>query len=370
MSDTSARGSRTPSRRRIAWKAALVLGLISGTFSTLIITLGAPRIGRTRAVDWMTIGTVALGADAISDDPGWRQLLSGVLVHQAADLAWALVLFALGRYWTYSLGAGAITLIAAPWAVATSAVEYYVLLPRLQPLVPLEVPYWTALSVHATSAVAYPLFPWIRSRVAGSTPSSGTAAASRTAILMVCLLVVLVLAEALAQSGHEPKWPLEDRIQAAFDQQFMAAMAGHHAAGVELAEAALTGPLSTEAAALARLIIAEQRSEIDLLRGWWHSWVGGEMPSVRQGLTGIPPPATVTALAQSTSPEREPEFLRLMIDHHGGALLMTQGARDRAADPRIWLFAASVSHAQLGQIMWMRAMLGEPAPGHRPPRFR
>src|SRR5581483_5974233 len=103
MSDTSARGSRTPSGRRIAWTAALVLGLISGTFSTLIITLGAPRIGRTRAVDWMTIGTVALGADAISDDPGWRQLLSGVLVHQAADLAWALVLFALGRYWTYSL---------------------------------------------------------------------------------------------------------------------------------------------------------------------------------------------------------------------------------------------------------------------------
>ena len=111
----------TPTRRRIAWKAALQLGLISGTFSTLLITLGAPRIGRTRAVDWMTIGIVALGADAVTDDPGWQQLLARVLVHQAADLGWAVALFALGRYWTYSLSPGAIAAIAGPWALATSA---------------------------------------------------------------------------------------------------------------------------------------------------------------------------------------------------------------------------------------------------------
>lgn len=91
---------RTMSRRRAAWKAALLLGLMSGTFSTLLITLGAPRIGRSRAVDWMTIGTVALGANAVTDDPGWPQLAGGVLVHQAADLAWAVVFFALARYWT------------------------------------------------------------------------------------------------------------------------------------------------------------------------------------------------------------------------------------------------------------------------------
>ena len=168
MRGMTALARETPTRRRIAWKAALLLGLISGTFSTLLITLGAPRIGRTRAIDWMTIGTVAIGANAVTDDPGWPQLLAGVFVHQCADLGWAVVFFALGRYWTYSLSPAAILAIAAPWALATSAMEYYVLLPRLQPLVPLEVPYWTALSVHATSAIAYPLFPWIRSRIAGS----------------------------------------------------------------------------------------------------------------------------------------------------------------------------------------------------------
>ena len=149
----------------------------------------------------------------------------------------------------------------------------------------------------------------------------------------------------------------------------MASMTSHHAAGIEVARAALGAPLSMEGAALARPIIAEQSREMSLLRAWWHSWVGGEMPNVREGMVGVPPKTTVVALADSTSAEREREFLRLMIDHHGAALPMAQGARDRAADPRVWLFAASMSHAHRGQIMWMRALLDDPPDRYRRPRL-
>ena len=84
-------------KRAIAWQAALLLGLLSGTLSTLIITFGAPRIGRIRTVDWMNIGTVLLRSDGIVPVPGWREILAGVFVHQSADLSWAIVFFALGR---------------------------------------------------------------------------------------------------------------------------------------------------------------------------------------------------------------------------------------------------------------------------------
>lgn len=186
---------------------------------------------------------------------------------------------------------------------------------------------------------------------------------------MGVLLVLLTVGELLGRSGREPAWPFKDRLDAGFDQYFMAAMASHHAAGIDVARAALAGPLSSEATALARLIVAQQSREIDLLANWWRSWVGGAMPDRREGLVGIPEQADVTALANSHATDREHRFLRMMIDHHGGAILMAQGARDRAADPRLWLFAVSVSHAQLGQITWMRALLGDMDAEYRQPRM-
>ncbi len=44
--------------------------------------------------------------------------------------------------------------------------------PVMQPVFSLEQPYWIGLLVHHTSASMYPLFPWLRDRVAGAAPSS------------------------------------------------------------------------------------------------------------------------------------------------------------------------------------------------------
>jgi len=189
-------------RRRVAWQSAILLGLISGTYSTVLITLGAPRIGRSRAIDWMDIGTVLLGLDGLRSDPGIGEIAAGVLVHQSADLAWAIVFFALGRRWTLALSPKALLIVALPWAMLTSAIEYYVVLPTLQPLGPLQVPYWTALMVHVTSAAAYPLFPWIRSRVTAVADSRAVYAARATVTGLVVLAVPLVAAEGLAATGR------------------------------------------------------------------------------------------------------------------------------------------------------------------------
>lgn len=348
-------------RRRLAWQAATVMGLISGTYSTLLITLGAPRIGRSQAVDWMDIATVLLGLDGIRADPGVRELAAGVLVHQSADLAWAIAFFALGRRWTLALSPKAIVVIALPWAMLTSAIEYYVLLPRLQPLVPVQVPYWTALMVHVTSAAAYPVFPWIRHRVAGGSDPRAARWAIATAIALAILAAPVAAVEVLGGTAGEPRWPLLSDASRDFDRRFMQQMAMHHDAGVRMATLMLDKDLEPETATLAHLIVAEQTREAALLRDWWRSWFDDEMPPVASGelagIHGMPSDEQLERLRASSGDEAKRAFLTRMREHHRGAVMMTDDAWGRAGDPRLRTFAYSVGHAQSGQIRWMNALL-------------
>src|SRR5436305_14814317 len=147
------------------WIAAAQLGLVSSTFSTGVSQLFAARIGRDPAVDWMTVAGIPARDWAISTDPSWWEILSGIAFHQWADFSWALVFFGLLGRWTARLSPGAIALVAIPWAVLTSALEWFVLVPIFpfaQPIFTLQQPYWIGLLVHSSSAVVYPIFFWLR----------------------------------------------------------------------------------------------------------------------------------------------------------------------------------------------------------------
>jgi hypothetical protein len=47
--------NQVQSDRSANWRAAAVLGLITSTFSTVIASLTAARIGRDAIVDWMVV---------------------------------------------------------------------------------------------------------------------------------------------------------------------------------------------------------------------------------------------------------------------------------------------------------------------------
>lgn len=337
------------------------MGLISGTYSTVLITLGAPRIGRSPVVDWMDIGTVLLGLDGIRAAPGVREIAAGVVVHQSADLAWAIAFFALGRRWTLSLSPKALAIAALPWAILTSAIEYYLLLPTLQPLVPLQVPYWTALMVHVTSAAAYPLFPWIRSRVAGLQDPGAAHWAKVLAVVLALIVLPLAAIEVAGGTAREPTWPFGDARSREFDRGFMQHMVTHHQAGVQMARLVVEKDIGPETAALAWLIAAEQTRETLLLRNWWRSWFEEKMPPLppqeSAGIRGMPSDEDLRRLRAATGEEADRYFLALMEAHHRAAVVMADEAQARASDPRLRTFAYSVRHAQSGQIRWMAGLL-------------
>ena len=156
------------------WRAALVTGLITSTFSTLVAQLIAARVGRDALVDWMTVGAIPLRDLALQTEPTWPFVVAGILFHQWADITWALVFFGLLGRWTTKLGPWAILAVAVPWAVFTSSIEWLFLVPLVpfwRPLFILEQPYWLGLVVHLASSSLYPLFPWLRDRLAGPAPS-------------------------------------------------------------------------------------------------------------------------------------------------------------------------------------------------------
>ncbi|MDB5611374.1 MAG: hypothetical protein JWP25_8274 [Bradyrhizobium sp.] len=147
------------------WASAAQLGIVSSSFSTVASQLFAARLGRDAFVDWMTVAAIPVRDGALSVEPSWTAVLAGIAFHQWADFSWAVVFFGLFGRWTAALSPLQIFLLAIPWAVFSSATEWFLLVPLVpfwQPLFTLQQPYWIGLLVHMASASMYPLFAWLR----------------------------------------------------------------------------------------------------------------------------------------------------------------------------------------------------------------
>src|SRR4051794_25286234 len=146
------------------WRAAFALGLISSTFSTVVSQLSAARVGRDAAVDWMVVATIPGTDRMLSSDPTASSIMVGILFHQWADFSWALFFFGVLGRWTAQLSPVSLMLLALPWAMMTSALEWFVLVPLFpfwQPIFTLQQPYWVGFLVHLSSASIYPMYAWM-----------------------------------------------------------------------------------------------------------------------------------------------------------------------------------------------------------------
>ncbi|HET8759196.1 MAG TPA: DUF305 domain-containing protein, partial [Solirubrobacteraceae bacterium] len=102
----------------------------------------------------------------------------------------------------------------------------------------------------------------------------------------------------------------------------------------------------------------EHLAELDVMRRWWRSWYGGELPPPTAEdsawMSGMPAGEDVDRLSREHGAAFEQRFLALMLPHHEGAVAMAVQARGEGGDPRIRLFGDAVAHAQRGQIAFMR----------------
>ncbi|GEM98051.1 DUF305 domain-containing protein [Methylobacterium radiotolerans] len=349
----------------ITWRAAMLLGLLSSTVSTLFSQLTAARIGRDAAVDWMVVAAIPLRDGALQVDPSGPVILAGILFHQWADFSWAVVFFGLLGRWTGRLGPWTLALVAPAWALLTSATEWLVLVPLLpfrQPIFPLEQPYWIGFLVHATSASLYPLFPYLRDAVAGRRPSPHrrfAAGWSGATLLIGAFLGVLAL---LGAQGREIAWMGRDP---AFDQAYMRRMMAHHRQGIDLARLGAERAQDAHLRALARLIAAAQSGENAVFDQWWRSWFGAASqicaPAEEASMPGMLEPGRIDALRGMPGKAFDAQFVALMTVHHVGAIRMADAAMAEASDLRLRIMAQAIRHGQRGEIALMRGVEGPEA---------
>jgi len=151
---------------------------------------------------------------------------------------------------------------------------------------------------------------------------------------------------------------------------FAEMMIPHHQQALEMSDLALANSTNPDIRILAEEIKAGQAPEIVQMQGWLD-----QTPSIRNPgsmdhsgmdhsgmghsgmmMGGMATPAQMEELAALSSPQFDDLFLRLMIDHHEGALDMVSMIQG-STNPEVAALAADIIRVQREEIVTMRALL-------------
>jgi uncharacterized protein (DUF305 family) len=289
-------------------------------------------------------------------------VLAGIAFHQWADFSWAVVFFGLFGRWTAALSPLQIFLLAIPWAVFSSATEWFLLVPLVpfwQPLFTLQQPYWIGLLVHMASASMYPLFAWLRWPLGHAAQTRDVRMAKAWGAGGLAVIGILAVIALSGRFGWEWPWTGRDRDA---DQTYIRHMTTHHVQGIELARLGVERAHDAHLQALARLMAASQTGENRIFDGWWRSWFVLPMPECtareRADMPGYLTPAQMQQARSAPPDEFDGLFVQLMTIHHAGAVRMADQEWHGRGDPRLRIMAHAIRHEQQGEIALMHGLEG------------
>jgi uncharacterized protein (DUF305 family) len=130
------------------------------------------------------------------------------------------------------------------------------------------------------------------------------------------------------------------------DMTFVSGMVPHHQEAVEMAQLVESRTQRPELRALADTIITTQNQEIRLMQDWQRAWgqegeSGGMDHGAKGGGASMPgtmPKVHMDELTQLNDTEFDVAFVRMMIEHHQGAVEMAETElRDGADAEAKWL---------------------------------
>ena len=147
---------------------------------------------------------------------------------------------------------------------------------------------------------------------------------------------------------------------ASMDQQeFLAMMVAHHQMAVDMSEAELATGKDPKVKAIARTILADQKREIAQMRSWYRARYGADVPAMDEQdaeMSGMLGMAGMTGEAVSGAKDPDEAFLRLMIPHHAGAILMADMVLNGAPDADVRTLAEGIIDAQSAEIAEMQQL--------------
>lgn len=140
------------------------------------------------------------------------------------------------------------------------------------------------------------------------------------------------------------------------DVAFVQGMIPHHRQAVEMSKIASGRAASPRVQELATQIEQAQGPEIDQMRGFLRTWQAPESGSMG-GMSGMMNPAQMQGLGQATGTEFDRMFLRMMIEHHTGAIEMARTELVNGRNAEAKGLARKIADAQQSEISTMQELL-------------
>lgn len=201
-------------------------------------------------------------------------------------------------------------------------------------------------------------------------PSERPALWDRLPVLLLATAIIgAILAGAAVYWVMQPDTPGSDSVEAGFARD----MSTHHNQAVEMALIIRDTTTNDDIRVLATDIILTQQAQIGIMRGWLEVWdlplnsamlpmawadMSGHDMDMNDGLmVGMASAGKIAALREMTGADADREFLRLMIAHHQGGVMMANAALDGSDNDDVERLARSIVNGQQIEIELMESLL-------------
>lgn len=188
-------------------------------------------------------------------------------------------------------------------------------------------------------------------------------------LLLAAAVIGAFIAGAAVWWVMRPDTPGTNSAEAGFARD----MSAHHAQAVEMASIIRDKTQNDEIRTIATDIILTQQSQIGMMRGWlgvwnvplngegppmaWADMSGHDMGASNGMMVGMATADQITALRGMSGSEADREFLRLMIEHHKGGMMMAQAALDASENDDVTELAGAIKAGQQVEIDLMERLL-------------
>jgi len=164
-------------------------------------------------------------------------------------------------------------------------------------------------------------------------------------------------------NGSEPAGGMmrESEEFSRVDIMFARMMIPHHQQAIDMSELAIENTTNPDVLRLAEHIRDAQGAEIELMESWLDESEGRMTMGdngVGVGMGGMLSEREMTALEDATGAEFDRLYLEGMIDHHEGAIRMTQMIL-HSENPEMRALGHAIVESQTAEILRMERMLGE-----------
>jgi uncharacterized protein (DUF305 family) len=176
------------------------------------------------------------------------------------------------------------------------------------------------------------------------------------------VLVALVMGLLLGRGLSDGPAPVDDAVSIGFAQD----MKVHHAQAVEMSAILHRRSSDPNLAFLALDILTTQQGQIGILSGWLDLWGATQttmsppmswMDGHADAMPGMATREQIAALERMPVAQMEEQFLRLMIEHHRGAVPMAAYAAEHADRPELAQLARGMERGQASEIALMQDLL-------------